>query len=61
MDTQKAVALQSGDYGAFGDVFEAYWEKVFSYLSKKTNSTEVAKDLTQLVFIKLWKYRRAYP
>lgn len=57
MDAQIAVALQSGDYEAFADVFENYWEKVFSYLSKKTNSTEVAKDLTQLVFIKLWKYR----
>ncbi|WP_298708549.1 sigma-70 family RNA polymerase sigma factor [Chitinophaga sp.] len=57
MDTQLAEALQSGDYGAFEHVFENYWEKVFSYLSKKTHSTEAAKDLTQLVFIKLWNYR----
>ncbi|WP_341837120.1 sigma-70 family RNA polymerase sigma factor [Chitinophaga pollutisoli] len=59
MDTQLAEALQSGDYEAFEHVFESYWEKVFSYLSKKTHSTEAAKDLTQLVFIKLWKYRDA--
>ncbi len=58
MERNKVLALKEGDYRVFNDVFEAYWNKVYIYLVKKTKNSEVAKDLTQLVFIKLWKYRQ---
>ena len=57
MDAHRVVALQSGDYSAFTDVFGMFWGKVYDYLVRKTHSPEAAKDLTQLVFIKIWKYR----
>ena len=57
MDTQRIAALKSGDYQVFAEVFECFWDKVYLYLVKKTHSPEAAKDLTQMVFIKLWRYR----
>lgn len=57
MSTEKNKALINGSESVFNEVFEIYWQKVYTYLVKKTKSTESAKDLTQLVFIKLWKYR----
>ncbi len=57
MSTEKNKALINGSEIVFNEVFEMYWYKVYTYLVKKTKSTESAKDLTQLVFIKLWKYR----
>lgn len=57
MERKEVWALKEGDYRVFNEVFETYWNKVYLYLVKKTRSTEAAKDLTQLVFIKLWRYR----
>mgnify|MGYP003575730790 CR=1 FL=1 len=57
MSTGKNKALINGSESVFNEVFETYWEKVYTYFVKKTKNTESAKDLTQLVFIKLWKYR----
>lgn len=57
MDINSVRALQEGDVQVFNDVFEMYWEKVYIYLAKKTGNNDAAKDLTQLVFIKLWKYK----
>lgn len=57
MCTGKNKALINGSESAFNEVFDIYWEKVYTYFVKKTKSIESAKDLTQLVFIKLWKYR----
>ncbi|HEX7757325.1 MAG TPA: RNA polymerase sigma factor [Niabella sp.] len=57
METKRVCALRNGDYQAFSEVFDCFWDKVYSYLAQKTKNTEAAKDLTQLVFIKLWKYR----
>ena len=57
MSTENNKALINGSESAFNEVFELFWEKVYTYFVKKTRSTESAEDLTQLVFIKLWKYR----
>lgn len=54
---EKINALKAGSNAAFKAVFESSWEKVYRYLSNKTGDADQAKDLTQLVFIKLWTYR----
>jgi len=59
MDVQKVISLRDGDRQVFREVFDSFWDKVYSYLAKKTRCTETAKDLTQLVFIRLWKYRHS--
>lgn len=58
MDSINIEALKQGDYKVFNKVFEIFWDKVYFYLVKKTKDTEAAKDLTQMVFIKVWKYRQ---
>ncbi|NII82142.1 MULTISPECIES: RNA polymerase sigma factor [unclassified Pedobacter] len=54
---EKINALKTGSDVAFKAVFESSWEKVYRYLVNKTRDADQAKDLTQLVFIKLWTYR----
>lgn len=51
------IALKHGNHKAFADVFDAWKHKVYHYFLKKTEQPELAKDLTQYVFLKLWKYR----
>lgn len=50
-------SLIRGSYPAFTEVFDLWWEKVYGYFLKKTKDANQAKDLTQELFIKLWKYR----
>ncbi|WP_207510538.1 RNA polymerase sigma factor [Longitalea luteola] len=50
-------SLKEGNHNAFTDVFDIWKHKVYSYFLKKTKQAEIAKELTQDTFIKLWKYR----
>lgn len=56
---EKINALKTGSEAAFKAVFESSWDKVYHYLWNKTRDVEQAKDLTQLVFIKLWRYKHS--
>ncbi|MDQ0965210.1 RNA polymerase sigma factor (sigma-70 family) [Flavobacterium sp. W4I14] len=56
---EKINALKTGSEAAFKAVFESSWDKVYRYLWNKTQDVEQAKDLTQLVFIKLWRYKHS--
>ncbi len=51
-------SLKEGDHKTFTDVFDEWKHKVYSYFMRKTKQEEVAKELTQDTFIKLWKYRQ---
>lgn len=44
----------------FKDVFHTYYDKIFLGFYKRTNSYEIAQDLTQLTFIKFWNYRDSH-
>jgi RNA polymerase sigma factor, sigma-70 family len=47
--------LIEGNEQSFAEIFEAFYKKVFNFYFYRTNNDrEAAKDLTQLVFIKLW-------
>jgi len=45
---------------SFREVFNKYYDKIYSGFYKKTQSYEIAQDLTQQTFIKFWKYRESY-
>jgi RNA polymerase sigma factor (sigma-70 family) len=45
------------DQVAFEMVFKLSHKKIYAYYIKKTASTELADELTQLAFIKLWRFR----
>lgn len=46
-----------GDEVAFEIIFRLNHKKVYAYFQKKTASTELADELTQLAFIKIWRFR----
>jgi RNA polymerase sigma-70 factor (ECF subfamily) len=49
--------LKEGNHKAFTDVFDVWKHKVYAYFLRKTKQAEIAKELTQDTFIKIWKYR----
>jgi len=45
----------------FIDLFDKYHKQVFNYIASRTGyRVEVAEDMTQDVFLKVWKYRKSY-
>jgi len=52
-------AIKRGDAFAYEQAFVQYRDKVYFYFLKKTRSSEDAKDLLQITFLRLWKYRHS--
>lgn len=50
-------ALRTGDANAFLEIYEEYWYKVFSIAYKRIGKKEIAEELTQDLFLKLWEKR----
>ena len=59
METEQNLeALRSGDRLAFAHTFESLHRKVFGFFMNRTRGDrDLAKDLTQQTFIKLWQSR----
>lgn len=52
-DEQALVdACQKGDLSAFGELYDAYVQKIYNFVFYKTMHKETAEDLTSLVFTK---------
>jgi RNA polymerase sigma-70 factor (family 1) len=49
--------IKKGDQVTFQAVYDQYHVKLFHYFLKRARIAEVAKDLTQQSFIKLWQSR----
>jgi RNA polymerase sigma-70 factor (family 1) len=49
--------IKKGDQLAFQAGYDQYHAKLFHYFLKRTRADEIAKDLTQQAFIKLWQSR----
>jgi RNA polymerase sigma factor (sigma-70 family) len=52
------TALKKGSEAAFVNVYYEFHKKVFRFFLKRTNNHEIARELAQEAFIKLWKGRR---
>lgn len=50
--------LKNSDQLVFNEVFMEYHGMVYNYILKRTSSKYYAEEVTQLIFIKLWKYRK---
>lgn len=50
--------LKAGNETALRMAFELFHEPLYKYIYSKTRSQDLAKEVVQLTFIKLWKYRR---
>lgn len=51
--------LKANDETALKKVFDMYHGPLYHYVLDKTGSIDVSKDVVQLTFIKLWKYRHS--
>jgi RNA polymerase sigma-70 factor (ECF subfamily) len=54
------LRVQRGDPGAFALLVERYWPRVFGRLCRWLGDREEAEDLTQEVFLRLYRYRTRY-
>ena len=50
-------AIKNSDELALNQAFKLYYPPLYAYIFDKTKSVELTKDVVQLTFIKLWKYR----
>lgn len=53
------IQLKKGDVSVFNKVYSDYHKRLYYYLLKKTGSSFYAEEITQVAFIKLWKYRES--
>jgi RNA polymerase sigma-70 factor (ECF subfamily) len=51
------TTIKGGSETAFTEVFYQYHSKLYSYFLKKTRSEDIANELAQISFIKLWNFK----
>jgi len=56
-DTELTTLIKASDSGAFKILYYRYYENLFGFLVHKTRNYELAKDLVQDLFFRLWKTR----
>lgn len=56
-DNKNAKAFSDDDEGAFLKIYDEYWYKVFLIAYKRLGKRDVAEELTQDLFLKLWEKR----
>ena len=57
MGTNLVLRLREGDDSCFKEIYDLYHFKVFCFVKKYTAQLADSEDVTQNVFIHLWKYR----
>jgi RNA polymerase sigma-70 factor (ECF subfamily) len=55
------LLIATGDQQAYREIFERYWNKVYAIGLRLSKSPELAKDLAQEIFIKVWNNREKLP
>jgi RNA polymerase sigma-70 factor (ECF subfamily) len=59
-DAQRMVRVREGSAAAFDQLMTRYQMPVRSYLARRLNDRESAEDLTQEVFLRVFRSRRSY-
>ncbi len=57
MSSNLVLRLREGDDSCFKQIYDLYHFKVFCFVKKYTSQLADAEDVTQNVFIHLWKYK----
>ena len=60
LDPSVVKRAQRGDEQAFSLIVDAYQTPVFNYLLRSVGDRELAEDLTQDVFLRVWRSLRSY-
>ncbi|HLS95960.1 RNA polymerase sigma-70 factor (ECF subfamily) [Sphingobacterium allocomposti] len=58
VDAATIHELRKGNERAFNTVIDAYYKSIWLYFHKNTNRHEIADELSNDTFNRLWKYRR---
>jgi RNA polymerase sigma-70 factor (ECF subfamily) len=59
-DVTLLEALQKGNTEAFSVIYERHWYKMFLIAYRRLKDKELAKELVQEIFFKLWKNRLTF-
>lgn len=59
-DTTLINLLQEGNEEAFAEIYNRYWKRIYFLAFKYTKSPQIAQDLVQDVFLKVWINRKNY-
>lgn len=54
-DEELVGQLAAGDKAAFNEVFDRYHRQIFNFINKQVNERESVEDLTQEVFMRVYK------
>ena len=61
MDTAVLMdKMKKGDMSALGELAEMYQQPLYYYIVRMVRDRDTAEDLTQEVFLKVWRYRKNY-
>ncbi|MBO9151250.1 RNA polymerase sigma factor [Chitinophaga sp. GCM10012297] len=60
-ETELVRYAASGDATAFAALFRLYKDKLYGFLLKATGAPEMAEDIIQDIFLRLWKNREKLP
>lgn len=50
-------AVAAGDQQAFKQLFDEYWDNIYGVAFTLTRSREMARDMVQEIFVRLWLMR----
>jgi RNA polymerase sigma-70 factor (ECF subfamily) len=53
------AAIKKGNILVFNEVYHSFHKKIYFFILRKTHSSFIAEETTQLTFIKCWKYRES--
>lgn len=53
------LRLTKGDENSFIEIYNLYWEKIFLIAYTRIKNKEIAEELVQNIFLKLWERRAA--
>ena len=50
--------IGNGDHDAFEELFRTHYNPLYTFVQRQVQSREIAEDLVQDVFLRLWEHRR---
>lgn len=57
-DSLLLEAFRSGDAAAFGSIYRKYWYPMYRVVYRKTGRREIAEEIVQDIFTRLWRERK---
>ena len=57
MDKKYIIGLQKGSYSDFNKLYDLYTDRLYGFAYNLTHSSEMAEEIVQEVFLKIWQMR----